>query len=97
MRPLFKEQLKSGPRWQDCYSLLTQALVGFNLNSVSKFITKSEKDDSDDVSSTMSVLSDPAAESGEKLNELYDPSVDQFFITFGSKAVLITFLQSNFI
>ena len=56
-----QEQLKSGPRWHDCYSLLTQALVGFNLSSVSKFIAKSESDDSD-TSSTMSVLSDPSAD-----------------------------------
>ena len=60
-----QEQLKTGPRWNECYSLLTQALVGFNLASVSKFIAKSDSESADsETSSTMSVLSDPAAESG---------------------------------
>ena len=48
-----QDQLKSGPRWPDCYNLLTQSLPGFNLSSVSRFINQRD-DKSDDSSSVIS-------------------------------------------
>ena len=32
------DQLATGPRWNECYKLLTEALPGFNLNNVLNFI-----------------------------------------------------------
>ena len=57
-----QDQLQTGPRWPDCYNLLTQSLHGFNLNSVFKFISDS---DSSDGSSTVSSLSESAGANQE--------------------------------
>ena len=62
LQPYVQDQLKTGPRWPDCYNLLTQSLHGFNLNSVFKFISDS---DSSDGSSTVSSLSESAGANQE--------------------------------
>ena len=66
MRIAFKNNWK---RDHDGMSVIHywQTLVGFNLASVSKFIADTESASESETSSTMSVLSDPAAESGQQV------------------------------